>query len=101
MRAGSFCNRLKAATGSSSNSKDQSCRRIIVTAHRVASGDARAILSKQYHGLGSELSLVNGRSDVTMEMVDRFLTKMYRTNPDFVFHCESRFRTQLPDSRTD
>jgi pimeloyl-ACP methyl ester carboxylesterase len=25
------------------------------------------------------------RSDITMEMVDRFLTKMYRTNPDFVF----------------
>jgi pimeloyl-ACP methyl ester carboxylesterase len=25
------------------------------------------------------------RSDITMEMVDKFLTKMYRTNPDFVF----------------
>ena len=25
------------------------------------------------------------RPDITMEMVDRFLTKMYRTNPDFVF----------------
>jgi len=29
--------------------------------------------------------LVKRRPDVTMEMVDRFLTKMYRTNPDFVF----------------
>jgi pimeloyl-ACP methyl ester carboxylesterase len=29
--------------------------------------------------------LVANRSDVTMEMVDKFLTKMYRTNPDFVF----------------
>jgi pimeloyl-ACP methyl ester carboxylesterase len=25
------------------------------------------------------------RSEITMAMVDRFLTKMYRTNPDFVF----------------
>jgi pimeloyl-ACP methyl ester carboxylesterase len=25
------------------------------------------------------------RTDITMEMIDKFLTKMYRTNPDFVF----------------
>jgi pimeloyl-ACP methyl ester carboxylesterase len=29
--------------------------------------------------------LVKRRPDVKMEMVDKFLTKMYRTNPDFVF----------------
>src|SRR6187399_1110161 len=29
--------------------------------------------------------LVKKRPEITMEMVDRFLTKMYRTNPDFVF----------------
>jgi pimeloyl-ACP methyl ester carboxylesterase len=29
--------------------------------------------------------LVARRPDLTMEMVDKFLTKMYRTNPDFVF----------------
>src|SRR4051812_17861633 len=34
-------------------------------------------------GWGPEL--VKRRPDVTMEMVDKFLTKMYRTNPDFVF----------------
>ena len=34
-------------------------------------------------GWGPEL--VKRRSDITMEMVDRFLTKMYRTNPDFVW----------------
>jgi pimeloyl-ACP methyl ester carboxylesterase len=34
-------------------------------------------------GWGPEL--VKRRPDITMEMVDRFLTKMYRTNPDFVF----------------
>ncbi len=33
-------------------------------------------------GWGPEL--VKRRPDITMEMVDRFLTKMYRTNPDFV-----------------
>ena len=41
--------------------------------------------------------LVKRRPDVTMEMVDKFLTKMYRTNPDFVFtvtrdfvqHCQT------------
>jgi pimeloyl-ACP methyl ester carboxylesterase len=34
-------------------------------------------------GWGPEL--VNRRPDITMEMVDKFLTRMYRTNPDFVF----------------
>ena len=29
--------------------------------------------------------LMKRRPDFTMEMVDKFLTKMYRTNPDFVF----------------
>ena len=30
-------------------------------------------------------ALVAKRPDITMEMVDKFLTRMYRTNPDFVF----------------
>ncbi len=30
-------------------------------------------------------ALTAGRPDITMEMVDKFLTKMYRTNTDFVF----------------
>jgi len=34
-------------------------------------------------GWGPEL--VKRRPDITMAMVDRFLTRMYRTNPDFVF----------------
>ena len=29
--------------------------------------------------------LVKQRPEITMEMVEKFLTKMYRTNPDFVF----------------
>src|SRR4051794_38852355 len=34
-------------------------------------------------GWGAEL--VKRRPDITIEMVDKFLTRMYRTNPDFVF----------------
>jgi pimeloyl-ACP methyl ester carboxylesterase len=42
-------------------------------------------------------ALIAGRPDLTMEMVDKFLTRMYRTDPDFVFtvtrefvrHCET------------
>jgi pimeloyl-ACP methyl ester carboxylesterase len=30
-------------------------------------------------------ALTARRSEITMEMVDKFLTRMYRTNPDFVF----------------
>ena len=29
--------------------------------------------------------MVKRRPDIKMEMVDKFLTKMYRSNPDFVF----------------
>jgi pimeloyl-ACP methyl ester carboxylesterase len=29
--------------------------------------------------------LVKRRPDITMEMIEKYLTKMYRTNPDFVF----------------
>ena len=29
--------------------------------------------------------LVKRRPDITMDMVEKYLTKMYRTNPDFVF----------------
>jgi len=34
-------------------------------------------------GWGPEL--VKRRPNITMEMVEKYLTKMYRTNPDFVF----------------
>jgi pimeloyl-ACP methyl ester carboxylesterase len=35
--------------------------------------------------------LIARRPDLTMEMVDKFLTKMYRTNPDFVFTVNRDF----------
>ncbi len=38
--------------------------------------------------------LVAKRPEVTMEMVDKFLTKMYRTNPDFVFTVTRDFVRQ-------
>ena len=34
-------------------------------------------------GWGPEL--VKRRPDITMEQVEKFLTRMYRTDPDFVF----------------
>ena len=40
-------------------------------------------------GWGPEI--VKRRPEITMEMVDRFLTKMYRTNPDFVFTVTREF----------
>ena len=40
-------------------------------------------------GWGPEL--VKRRSDVSMETVDKFLTRMYRTNPDFVFTVSREF----------
>jgi pimeloyl-ACP methyl ester carboxylesterase len=36
-------------------------------------------------------ALVKRRPDITMEMVDRYLTKMYRTNPDFVYTVSRDF----------
>jgi len=35
--------------------------------------------------------LVKHRPDLTMEVVDKFLTRMYRTNPDFVFTVTRAF----------
>ncbi|MGH6681101.1 MAG: alpha/beta fold hydrolase, partial [Bradyrhizobium sp.] len=38
--------------------------------------------------------LVKRRSDLTMEMVDKFVTRMYRSNPDFVFTVTRDFVRQ-------
>jgi pimeloyl-ACP methyl ester carboxylesterase len=43
-------------------------------------------------GWGPELT--KRRPDATMEMVDKFLTRMYRTNPDFVFTVTRDFVRQ-------
>jgi pimeloyl-ACP methyl ester carboxylesterase len=39
-------------------------------------------------------ALVKRRPDITMEQVDKFLTKMYRANPDFVFTVTRDFVRQ-------
>jgi len=36
-------------------------------------------------------ALIERRPEITMETVDRFLTRMYRTNPDFVFTVTREF----------
>jgi pimeloyl-ACP methyl ester carboxylesterase len=41
--------------------------------------------------------LVKRRPDITMEMVDKFLTRMYRANPDFVFTVTRDF---VPNCQT-
>src|ERR1700746_3911988 len=35
--------------------------------------------------------LIKRRPDITMEMVEKFLTKMYRSNPDFVYTVQRDF----------
>jgi len=42
--------------------------------------------------------LVKRRPDITMDMVERFLTRMYRNNPDFVW-TDAGLRAFMPDTR--
>ena len=41
-------------------------------------------------------ALVTRRPDITMEQVDKFLTRMYRTDPDFVFTVTREFVRNCP-----
>jgi pimeloyl-ACP methyl ester carboxylesterase len=41
-------------------------------------------------------ALTAKRPDITMDMVDKFLTRMYRTNPDFVFTVTRDFVRNCP-----
>jgi hypothetical protein len=43
---------------------------------------------------GWALELTKRRPDITMEMAEKFLTKMYRTDPDFVFTVTRDFVRQ-------
>ena len=60
------------------------------------------VLRQQHEGWGP--ALIARRPDLTMAMVDKFLTRMYRTDPDFVFtvtrdfvrHCQTPYLI-LPD----
>ena len=64
-----------------------------------SAGDARSLLSEQHQGLGAGAD--EARPEITMEMVDTFLTRMYRTNPDFVFTVTRDFVPHLPDAGAD
>jgi len=61
--------------------------RIVAAVLAQPSGSRPAMRDMFYEnnmkGWGPEL--VKRRPDITMEMVDNFLTRMYRTSPDFVF----------------
>ncbi len=46
-------------------------------------------------------ALTARRPDITMETVDKFLTRMYRTNPDFVFTVTRDFVRNWSDARVD
>ena len=48
-----------------------------------------ALYDSQLTGWGTEL--MKRRPEITKEMVDRFLTRMFRTNPDFVFTATRDF----------
>ena len=48
-------------------------------------------LSYENNMTGWGPALVKRRPEITMDMVDRFLTRMYRTNPDFVWTVTREF----------
>ena len=58
-------------------------------AERFSQRDARPLYQNNITGWGPPL--VERRPEVTMEMVEGFLTKMYRTNADFVFTVTREF----------
>src|ERR1700759_3939214 len=56
------------------------------------SGAADPVFEKKTKGWGPEL--VKRRPDITIEQMEKFLTRMYRTNPDFVFTVTRDFVRQ-------
>jgi pimeloyl-ACP methyl ester carboxylesterase len=69
------------------NLLERAPRRVVAAVLAQPSGsrpEARDLFyENNMKGWGPEI--VKRRPDVTMDMVDKFLTKMYRSNPDFVF----------------
>ena len=50
---------------------------------------------------GWALELMKQRPDITKEQTDKFLTRMYRTDPGFRLHGHARFRAPVPDAGLD
>ena len=61
--------------------------RIVAAVLAQPSGFRKELPENSYQGnmTGWGPEIVKRRPEITMDMVDRFLTKMYRTNPDFVY----------------
>ena len=61
-------------------------------AERLPARAAHAVLRQQHETWGPEI--VKRRPEITKETVDRFLTRMYKTNADFVFTVTRDFVRQ-------
>ena len=67
--------------------------RVVAAVIAQPSGFRKETPDQSYQGniKGWGPTLVKQRPDITMETVDRYLTKMYRSNPDFVFSVDRDF----------
>ena len=67
--------------------------RIVAAVLAQPSGFRKEMPDQSYQGnmKGWGPELVKRRPDIKMELVDRFLTRMYRTNPDFVYSVTRDF----------
>ena len=69
------------------NVLERAPNRVVAAVLAQPSGFRPELPNLSYEGnmTGWGPALVTRRPEITMEMVDRFLTRMYRTNPDFVW----------------
>jgi hypothetical protein len=67
--------------------------RVVAAVLAQPSGFRKEMPEQSYTGnmKGWGPELIKRRPDITMEQVDKFLTKMYRTNPDFVYTVSRDF----------
>jgi hypothetical protein len=73
------------SSGTSCGGRRIACvRRRAGAAQRISRPEMRDLSTTTTSRAGVP-ELVKRRPEITMEMVDKFLTRMYRTNADFVF----------------
>ena len=67
--------------------------RIVAAVLAQPSGCRKEMPEQSYHGnmKGWGPELIKRRPEITMTQIDQFLTKMYRTNPDFVYTVSRDF----------
>ena len=56
---------------------------------------------RQHYGRAGARTWSSARPEITMETVEKFLTKMFRNQPRLRLHRDARFRAQLPDAGAD